>query len=50
MQFVMTGLNDIYILDSADASLINHIKSLNQAASIMYSNATQSLQVAIGDL
>ena len=48
MQFVMTGLNDL--LDSADASLINHIKSLNQAASIMYSNATQSLQVAIGDL
>ena len=43
MLSVMTGLNDKF--DSTAALYSDHITSLNQAASVMYSNATQSLQV-----
>ena len=43
MLTVVTSLNDKF--DSSDALFSDHITSLNQAASVMYSNATQSLQV-----
>ena len=43
MLSVVTILNDKF--DSTAALYSDHITSLNQAASVMYSNATQSLQV-----
>ena len=45
MLSVVTSLNDKF--DSTAALYSDHITSLNQAASVMYSNATQSLQVII---
>ena len=45
MLFVLASLNDKF--DSTDALFNDRITSLNQAASVMYSNATQSLQVTM---
>ena len=43
MLSAMSSLNDKF--DSTDALLSHHITSLERAASGMYSNATQGLQV-----
>ena len=48
MLTVVTSLNDKF--DSTNALFSDHITSLNQAASVMYSNATQSLQVTASSL